>query len=89
MMSDNEFEEMYQKGDLVWVDPDGREWVPAHAHASLTEKVRLAVVELVEQDKWEKPMMRLCEIAGLEYPAIATKVEPRSIDALLGKWRRR
>ena len=87
-MSDNEFEEMYQKGDLVWVDPDGREWVPSHAHASLTEKVRLAVVELVEQDKWEGPMKRLCEIAGLEYPAITTKVEPQSIDTLLGKWRR-
>ena len=39
MMSDNEFEEMYQKGDLVWVDPDGREWVPSHTHDSLTEKV--------------------------------------------------
>ena len=38
-MSDNEFEEMYQKGDMVWVDPDEREWVPAHAHASLTEKM--------------------------------------------------
>jgi len=38
-MSDNEFEEMYQKGDLVWVDPDGREWVPAHEHASLTETI--------------------------------------------------
>ena len=34
-MSDNEFEEMYQKGDMVWVDPDGREWVPAHIHAAL------------------------------------------------------
>ena len=38
-MSDNEFDELYQSGDLIWVDPDGREWAPAHIHASLTEKV--------------------------------------------------
>ena len=40
MMSDNEFEEMYQKGDMVWVDPDGREWVPAHIHAALKDEIR-------------------------------------------------
>ena len=40
-MSDNEFDELYQKGDMIWVDPDGREWVPAHEHASLTEKVEI------------------------------------------------
>ena len=39
MMIDNEFDELYQSGDLIWVDPDGREWVPAHIHASLIEKV--------------------------------------------------
>ena len=38
-MIDNEFDELYQSGDLIWVDPDGREWVPAHIHASLIEKV--------------------------------------------------
>ena len=50
-----------------------------NSHASLTEKVRLAVIELVEQDKWEEPVKRLCEIAGLEYPAITAKVEPQSV----------
>jgi len=39
-MGDNEFDELYQSGDLIWVDPDGREWAPAHIHASLTEKVK-------------------------------------------------
>ena len=37
--SPDEFGELYKSGELVWVDPDGREWVPSHAHASLTEKV--------------------------------------------------
>ena len=37
----SEFDELYRSGDLVWVDPDGREWVPSHAHASLTEKVEI------------------------------------------------
>ena len=50
-MSDNEFEEMYQKGDMVWVDPDGREWVPAHEYASLTEKVER--LEDAERRAWE------------------------------------
>ena len=53
-MSDNEFEEMYQKGDMVWVDPDGREWVPAHAHASLTEKVERYVDVLERIVDWSK-----------------------------------
>ena len=61
--------------DKVW---DYAEALEAE-NASLTEKVRLAVIELVEQDKWEEPVKRLCEIAGLEYPAITAKVEPQSV----------
>ena len=44
-MSDNEFDELYQSGDLIWVDPDGREWVPAHIHATL--KGEIADLELI------------------------------------------
>ena len=48
MMSDNEFDELYQKGDMIWVDPDGRERIPAHEYASLTERV-----EMLEGDYYE------------------------------------
>ena len=81
-MSDNEFEEMYQKGDLVWVDPDGREWVPARAHDSLTEEnavLKSAVVGL----------LRLCEETRNErglpyiYPYASEIVEAKQALALL------
>ena len=52
-------------------------------NAELKREVARAVVELAQEDKWETPLKRLCKIASIEYPAIATKIEPTSIDVLL------
>jgi len=35
----SEFDELYEKGDMVWVDADGKEWVPAHEYAALKREL--------------------------------------------------
>ena len=41
MSDQDEFDELYQSGDLIWIDPDDKEWVPAHACAAFKQALAL------------------------------------------------
>jgi len=75
----NECDELYQKGDMVWIDPDGREWVPAHEYAKLkreNEKVRRLYARIKAADH---PLLKLpvdMTIAMAEMTALLTEQEP-------------
>ena len=74
---------LYQHELMVSGDRLGRIRQLKAENTTLKRDVGQAVVELAQKDEWETPMKRLCKIAGIEYPAITTKIEPTSIDTLL------